>query len=365
MNRAGSFLYEPAGSVHTLDVHRGRHPGVVPHVRREPQPRRRRQRGVGRSTAPARCAAYYALCEAQGFERPNVIVALSHSTRPARDRREDGGADGRCRGGDPVAEEIESSALGDLLGVTESAIDTADPVSLGRSYVGAMRRAARRPWRSVPAWLRYGAGLGMTGTQLVTRAVGCAPCPRSCNRSPATPGSATPRGTTTSSSTAGCRCTSSPTRLLHELVEAAGLPSPEGPKAEFAAIAARRRAGTHQPAVHQPARTQARVRDRRHERGARRAQLRARSAAQRRLAAPGRPHRRSCSGSNTAATPGPRRVPQRPHRGAAVRRRPPTRCSSARCWWSRPGSTATTSPTSRRARAWWSGRSPTATRRSR
>ena len=43
VNRAGSFLYEPAGSVHTLHVHRGQHPRLVPDVRREHQPRRRRQ----------------------------------------------------------------------------------------------------------------------------------------------------------------------------------------------------------------------------------------------------------------------------------------------------------------------------------
>ena len=44
----------------------------------------------------------------------------------------------------------DNTALGDLLGITEAALDTADPVSLARSYVGAMRRAASRPWRTVP-----------------------------------------------------------------------------------------------------------------------------------------------------------------------------------------------------------------------
>ena len=73
---------------------------------------------------------------------------------------------------DGIGERVDGTPLGDVLGATEAAIDTADPVSLGRSYLGAMRRAARRPLHSVPAWLRYGAGLGMTGTQLVTRAVG-------------------------------------------------------------------------------------------------------------------------------------------------------------------------------------------------
>ena len=75
VNRAGSFLYEPAGIGAHPHVHRGRHPGVVPHVRREPQPGRRRLASSRSPTAPAALAAYYALCEAQGFDRPNVIVA--------------------------------------------------------------------------------------------------------------------------------------------------------------------------------------------------------------------------------------------------------------------------------------------------
>ena len=73
VNRAGSFLYEPAGSVHTLHLRGGRHAGVVPHVRRQPQPRRRRQcRSV--TDGAGTLAAYYALCEAQGLPRPNVLV---------------------------------------------------------------------------------------------------------------------------------------------------------------------------------------------------------------------------------------------------------------------------------------------------
>ena len=53
VNRAGSFLYEPAGSVHTLQCHRGRHPRLVPDLRGEPEPRRRRQHRERRSTGPA------------------------------------------------------------------------------------------------------------------------------------------------------------------------------------------------------------------------------------------------------------------------------------------------------------------------
>ena len=45
----------------------------------------------------------------------------------------------------------DHTTFGDLLGVTETVVDTADPVSLVRSYGGALRRAALRPWRTAPA----------------------------------------------------------------------------------------------------------------------------------------------------------------------------------------------------------------------
>ena len=129
---------------------------------------------------------------------------------------------------------VEGTPLGDVLGATEAAIDTADPVSLGRSYLGAMRRAARRPLHSVPAWLRYGVGLGMTGTQLVTRAVGV-PLPEVIQPAP---GDARFRDPTWQDNIAFHGLLQAyllTNRLLRELVEAAGLPAPEGPKAEFAA----------------------------------------------------------------------------------------------------------------------------------
>ena len=133
-----------------------------------------------------------------------------------------------------MAEEIESSALGDLLGVTEAALDTADPVSFGRSYVGAMRRVARRPWRAVPAWLRYGGGLGLTGAQLVTRAVGVH-LPEVVEPAPDDARFRDPTWSDNIFFHGGLQVYLLTTRLVHELVEAAGLPSPEGPKAEFAA----------------------------------------------------------------------------------------------------------------------------------
>lgn len=75
VNRAGSFLFEPAGSVHTLsciepDTHvwfqmYGSNlnlnlddDGVIASV----------------SDGAGTLAAYYALCEAQGLPRPNVVV---------------------------------------------------------------------------------------------------------------------------------------------------------------------------------------------------------------------------------------------------------------------------------------------------
>jgi polyhydroxyalkanoate synthase len=133
-----------------------------------------------------------------------------------------------------VAEESESSALGDLLGVTEAALDTADPVSLGRSYAHALRRAALRPWRILPACVRYGAGLGMAGAHLATRAVGLH-LPEAVE---ADPSDARFRDATWTDNLAFhgvLQLYLLTARLVRELVEAAGMEPPEGPKAEFAA----------------------------------------------------------------------------------------------------------------------------------
>jgi 2,4'-dihydroxyacetophenone dioxygenase len=74
VNRSGSFLYEPAGSVHTLTVIEDdtrvwfhmyganlnlREDGSVESV----------------TDGAGTLAAYYALCEMQGLERPNVLVS--------------------------------------------------------------------------------------------------------------------------------------------------------------------------------------------------------------------------------------------------------------------------------------------------
>ena len=74
VNRAGSFLYEPAGSVHTLEVLEDdtrawfhmyganlnlRDDGTVESI----------------TDGPGTLAAYFALCEAQGLGRPAVLVS--------------------------------------------------------------------------------------------------------------------------------------------------------------------------------------------------------------------------------------------------------------------------------------------------
>jgi len=73
VNRAGSFLYEPAGSVHTLTC-------IEDHTQVWFQ-----MYGVNLNLAEdgsiasvsdgaGTLAAYYAMCEAQGFGRPDVLV---------------------------------------------------------------------------------------------------------------------------------------------------------------------------------------------------------------------------------------------------------------------------------------------------
>ncbi len=128
----------------------------------------------------------------------------------------------------------DDGVLGDLLGVTETAIDAADPVSLGRSYVGAMRKAAVRPLHSVPAWLRYGAGLGMAGTNLLTRAVGIR-LPGVVEPDPKDARFQDPTWSDNIVFHGLLQVYLLTARLVHDLVDAAGLQPPEGPKAEFAA----------------------------------------------------------------------------------------------------------------------------------
>ncbi len=76
VNRAGSFLFEPAGSVHTL---------ITPETNAEPTDVWFQIHGVNLNLNPdgsvesvtdgaGVLAAYYSLCEAQDLPRPNVIT---------------------------------------------------------------------------------------------------------------------------------------------------------------------------------------------------------------------------------------------------------------------------------------------------
>src|SRR5206468_3362227 len=67
------------------------------------------------------------------------------------------------------------SSLRDALGVDEAVLDTADPVALGRAFVRALERAALRPLASAPAWLRYGAAMGLATASFPARLVGVRP----------------------------------------------------------------------------------------------------------------------------------------------------------------------------------------------
>ncbi len=73
VNRAGSYLYEPTGSVHTLQCIEDS-TQVWFHMTGS----NLNLDGNGEITSvadgPTTLMAYYALCEAQGFSRPNVIV---------------------------------------------------------------------------------------------------------------------------------------------------------------------------------------------------------------------------------------------------------------------------------------------------
>ena len=73
VNRAGSFLFEPAGSVHTLqciedDTH------VWFHIQGANLNLDGNGQVVSVDDGAGILAAYYALCEAQGLGRPNVLT---------------------------------------------------------------------------------------------------------------------------------------------------------------------------------------------------------------------------------------------------------------------------------------------------
>jgi polyhydroxyalkanoate synthase len=133
-----------------------------------------------------------------------------------------------------AADGADNTALGDLLGITEAALDTADPVSLARGYLGAMRRAAFRPWRTAPALARYGMGLGLTGAHLATRALGH-PLPEVVHPAPGDGRFRDPTWTDNLLYHGALAVYLVTARLIHDLVDAADLAGSEASKAEFAA----------------------------------------------------------------------------------------------------------------------------------
>lgn len=73
VNRAGSVLYEPAGSVHTLTcIEDGTQ--VWFHMTGTNLDLDADGNIVGTQDGPTTLAAYYALAEAEGFDRPAVVV---------------------------------------------------------------------------------------------------------------------------------------------------------------------------------------------------------------------------------------------------------------------------------------------------
>ncbi len=133
-----------------------------------------------------------------------------------------------------VGDGADNTALGDLLGITEAAMDTADPVSLARSYVSAMGRAALRPWRSAPALAKFGFGLGVTGAHLATRVIGH-PSPEAVRPAEGDGRFRDPTWSDNLLYHGGLAAYLLLARLLHDLVGAAHLEEPEASKAEFAA----------------------------------------------------------------------------------------------------------------------------------
>ena len=221
----------------------------------------------------------------------------------------------------------ESPALQDLLGVAEGAFDTADPVSLGRSLVRAMGRAARRRSTRRPPGSAMAPGWGWWAPTSRRALVGielpgvAEPDPRDARfKDPTWQENLLFHGMLQVYLLTG--------RLLRDLVDVAGLGQPDGHKAEFAADLLTNAALAVEPAVHQPPGPEARLRDRRHERAARDPQLPARPGRERRLAAPGRPHAVRHRPQHRRHA-GQGRLPQRAHRGHPVHPQHPRRVRSA------------------------------------
>src|SRR5262249_51974569 len=115
----------------------------------------------------------------------------------------------------------------------EGVFQTTDPVSLGRTFAGAMARAARRPVRAAPAVARCGFGLGMVGVDTAARVVGVH-LPGVSHADTGDPRfrSAAWRDNFAYHGLLGSYVVAA--RFLRELVHAAGLEGTQRSKAEFA-----------------------------------------------------------------------------------------------------------------------------------
>jgi poly[(R)-3-hydroxyalkanoate] polymerase subunit PhaC len=133
-----------------------------------------------------------------------------------------------------ASDETITGSLGDALGAVEGAFDTADPVALGRAFFRAMERAALRPWRAAPAWLRYGAAMGLAGASLPARMIGVRP-PDIAAVDPRDGRFRSPAWNDNALFHFLLETYLLTERLLLELVHAANLEGPSAPKAEFAA----------------------------------------------------------------------------------------------------------------------------------
>jgi polyhydroxyalkanoate synthase len=125
-------------------------------------------------------------------------------------------------------------AIADLLGVAAGAFDTTDPISLARSLGRVGRRLAVRPHRVVPATLRYGAGLGLVGTNLATRLVGLE-LPRVVEPDPGDRRFSDPTWSDNLLFHGMLQSYLLTARFIDDVAAAADLPAPDGAKSEFAA----------------------------------------------------------------------------------------------------------------------------------
>jgi hypothetical protein len=182
--------------------------------------------------------------------------------------------------GDAVADAVESheSILEDALGAFEGVFQTTDPVSLARTFTGAMARAARRPVRAAPAFARCGLALGVVGVDTAARVIGVH-LPGVSHADSKDPRFRAPAWSDNFAFHGVMESYVAVARLLRELVHAARLEGTQRAKAEFAtSLIADGRVGTT-------------LRDRWAQSAARRPKLRSRRRPQRRLARAGRPQR--------------------------------------------------------------------------